>query len=350
MVAAPRTGAETQPMRSWRQGDAGPEVGDIQQRLIALGARIDPEELGGVFGASTDAAVRAFQGRRALSVDGQVGPDTWGQLVEAGWRLGDRQLYLRAPTMRGDDVRELQRKLNALGFDAGREDGMVGVQTDNAIREFQRNVGHNPDGIVGPETLLAVQRLRPPSGAPSRAVIREEETLRSMRDVLAGAIVAIDPAGEGADARAVFAIASSLADELAALGAKPAILRGEDEQPSASDRARTANELDASACLSIGLADESRRGSTPCCSYFGSTSTHSPMGKRLAELITAELAGMLGAIGRTQRLTAAILRETQMPAVRIEPLAVGDEELREPDLPARLAQAVATGLSAFFSG
>jgi len=252
--------------------------------------------------------------------------------------------------MRGDDVRELQRKLNALGFDAGREDGMLGAQTDTAIREFQRNVGRDPDGIVGPETMLAVDRLRPQSGAPSRAVVREEETLRSMRDGLAGAIIAIDPGGEGSEGRAVFAIASSLADELAALGAKPAILRGEYEQRSPSDRARTANELDAAACLSLGLADESRRGSTPCCSYFGSTSTHSPMGKRLAELITAELAGTLGTIGRTQRLTASILRETQMPAVRIEPLTAGADELLEPDLPGRLARAVAAGLSAFFSG
>ena len=30
-----------------------------------------------------------------------MGPDTWGQLVEAGYRLGDRTLYLRSPAFRG---------------------------------------------------------------------------------------------------------------------------------------------------------------------------------------------------------------------------------------------------------
>ena len=35
-------------------------------------------------------------------------------------------LYLRRPMLRGDDVAELQRQLNALGFDAGREDGILG--------------------------------------------------------------------------------------------------------------------------------------------------------------------------------------------------------------------------------
>ena len=114
-------------VRSFRLGDRGPEVHDIQQRLIALGGRVDPPELDGTFGPSTEAAVRTFQTERSLRVDGMVGPDTWGQLVEAGYRLGDRTLYLRSPLYGGDDVRALQRKLNVLGFDAGKLDGMFVV-------------------------------------------------------------------------------------------------------------------------------------------------------------------------------------------------------------------------------
>ncbi len=48
------------------------------------------------FGASTEEAVKAFQQRRGLPSDGMVGEDTWGELVEAGYRLGDRVLYLRS--------------------------------------------------------------------------------------------------------------------------------------------------------------------------------------------------------------------------------------------------------------
>ena len=92
-------------VRIFRLGDAGPEVGDIQERLFALGLAIDDAERGGRFGPSTDQAVRGFQQDRLLRVDGIVGPDTWGQLVEAGYRLGDRTLYLHSPMFRGDDVR-----------------------------------------------------------------------------------------------------------------------------------------------------------------------------------------------------------------------------------------------------
>ncbi len=106
-------------MHIFRLGDEGHEVLDIQQRLVSIGYPLSSAELTGRFGPDTLAAVRAFQADRSLREDGLVGPDTWMQLVEAGFRLGDRTLYLHAPHFRGDDVRTLQRKLNALGFDAG---------------------------------------------------------------------------------------------------------------------------------------------------------------------------------------------------------------------------------------
>ncbi len=67
--------------------------------------------------------------------------------------------------LRGDDVGDLQRRLNALGFHAGREDAIFGPETASALREFQRNAGLNPDGIAGP-------RRSTPSGvwAPLPAV------------------------------------------------------------------------------------------------------------------------------------------------------------------------------------
>ena len=93
------------------------------------------------FGAGTEAAVRAFQEPRGLRVDGICGDETWASLVEAGYRLGDRLLYHRAPMLRGDDVAELQRLLGGLGFDAGRVDGIFGPDTAAALVEFQRNAG-----------------------------------------------------------------------------------------------------------------------------------------------------------------------------------------------------------------
>jgi len=342
-------------VRVYRRGDDGPEVRDVQQRLVALGEPIDPAELEGRFGPTTEAAVRAFQERRDLRVDGLVGPDTWNQLVEAGFLLGDRTLYLHEPPFRGDDVRELQRKLNRLGFDAGREDGRHGPETDRAVREFQRNVGEEPDGVVGLHTLATIERMRPQLGAPSRALVREREELRRMRAALEGQVVAIDPAHgvEGAVLPGIrSAMARALADELTRLGAKPAILCDVEEDPEPVERARRANELDAGAFVSLQLGSGLPEAGGPTCSYFGSAGNHSPFGMRLAGLILQELEDEFGRRGRLQRLSTTVLRDTRMTAVQVEPLFVTNEAeaqlIADPLFGARVGRAVAAGVRRFF--
>jgi N-acetylmuramoyl-L-alanine amidase len=338
----------------FRLGDEGAEVLDIQQRLMALGWAIEPAELTGRFGPSTQAAVCAFQERRSLRVDGRVGGDTWAQLVEAGFQLGDRTLYIHAPYFRGDDVRGLQRKLNALGFDAGREDGVLGARTDRAVREFQRNVGDRDDGIVGLHTLATLERMRPIENAPSRALVREAEELRQMRASIEGQVIAIDPGHSAEDHQpdVHLAMARSLAEELAGLGAKPAILRDAGESPTDSDRASAANDLGAALCLSVHLGGGLPEGSGPTCSYFGSSTTYSPGGRLVAELILEELERAFARRGRLQRLTISMLRETRMPAVQIEPLFVTNEDeaslIADPAFPERVGLAVAAGVRRFF--
>jgi N-acetylmuramoyl-L-alanine amidase len=328
-------------VRIFRLGDAGPEVGDIQERLFALGLAIDDAERGGRFGPSTDQAVRGFQQDRLLRVDGIVGPDTWGQLVEAGYR--------------GDDVRTLQRKLNALGFDAGREDGLFGANCDRAFREFQRNVGEIPDGIAGLHALSMLERMRPQDSAPSRAMVREEEELRHMRAAIEGQAVAIEAGAASDDPNDVVthAIAGAIADELTAAGAKPVVV-GSEGSTMSSDRAREANEMGASMCISLHLASGLPEASGPTCSYFGSASTHSPAGMLLAQLILEELEAELGVRGRLQRLTGAMLRETRMPAVQVEPVfitnAVEAALLVDPEFGGRIGRAVAAGVRRFFQG
>jgi N-acetylmuramoyl-L-alanine amidase len=67
-----------------------------------------------------------------------------------------------------------------------------------------------------------------------------------------------------------------------------------------------------------------------------------------------ELEAELGFPGKLRALTIAPLRETRMPAVQVEPLTgTGELEkkmLRDPDLPSRVARAVAAGVGRFFSG
>ncbi|HYJ61384.1 MAG TPA: peptidoglycan-binding protein [Actinomycetota bacterium] len=319
-------------MRIFRPGDEGPEIRDIQDRLAALthDVREDPP---GVFGDATLAAVRRFQAARSLQVDGLVGPDTWGQLVEAGFLLGDRTLYLHAPHMRGDDVRGLQRKLNALGFDAGREDGVLGPVTDQAIREFQRNVGEPADGVVGLHTIETLERMRPVEDAASRAVVREGEEMRLLPPGLTGRTVAIDPGPAGAGVDPGLDVAHALAAAIEDTGGTAVLLRGEDQDPAAHDRALAANAAGASICVAFRIDGPPGPGT---CASFGNDRTHSPAGERLARMIAQELHASFGEPVRTQRLTVAMLRETSMPAVQVTPPAGAD--------PVGVAGAVAAGV------
>jgi N-acetylmuramoyl-L-alanine amidase len=341
-------------MRIYHVGDRGPEVTDIQSRLVSLGAVLDGAELDGTFGPSTEAAVRWFQRDRHLRVDGLVGPDTWEQLVEAGWQLGDRTLYHRAPMFRGDDARELQRMLNALGFDSGKEDGLYGPRTDAALRQFQRNVGDEPDGIVGPHTLSVLRRMRPLEAVPSRALVREREELEASRGPIEGRVIAVD-VGEDSNDDVNRHSALALVAALQAVGADARLLATADDAAAPSDRARLANEAGAAASITVELTTRDGEGDGgPVCSYFGSRTTHSPSGVVLAQLILEELEAELGLAGRLRPLTIAPLRETRMPAVQVEPLTgTGAQEqklLGDPDLPSRVARAVAAGVGRYFSG
>jgi len=336
-----------------RLGARGEAVRDVQHRLLAAGFHVDADELEGVYGASTESAVRAFQRARALPSDGILGPDTWEQLVETGYRLGDRTLYLRSPAFRGDDVRELQRLLNVLGFDAGKEDGIFGPKTDRGLREFQRNVASTADGIVGLETVRSIARYRPATEAASRAVVREGEAARGPGLAVAGALIAIDADRVDVDERDIsLEIGRALADRLGEVGARTTLLRNGSEPIPVAERVRRANSAEAATLISVavGTGQQVERGST--CFYYGTPSTHSPMGRRLAESIQEALVRELAVSdGGLHPRSSAILRETRMPAVRVEPAVASDPadagRLADPSFARTVAGAVLEGVLAF---
>ena len=181
-------------VRTFVLGDGAPRSATSSSGWSRSAPASTRAELDGAFGDVHRDRRPRFQERRNLRADGMVGPDTWGQLVEAGFQLGDRTLYLHAPSTRGDDVRALQRKLNGLGFDAGREDGRV-------------RPAHRPSRARVPAQRRRAGRRRrraahardaradaPRRGRRSRAVVREGEEMRLLpRPALAGRTVAIDP-------------------------------------------------------------------------------------------------------------------------------------------------------------
>lgn len=52
----------------------------------------------------------------------------------------------------GSDVRTLQTALTRAGYDPGPINGIFGAQTEQAVKQFQRVLGLQEDGIVGPKT------------------------------------------------------------------------------------------------------------------------------------------------------------------------------------------------------
>lgn len=69
--------------------------------------------------------------------------------------LGDSLLKVGS---RGADVVELQTKLNNLGYNVGKADGIFGPITKQGVINFQKEHGLAVDGIVGPITVKSLNK------------------------------------------------------------------------------------------------------------------------------------------------------------------------------------------------
>jgi N-acetylmuramoyl-L-alanine amidase len=290
-------------------GGHGEAVRDLQQRLAAFGSDVAPDDAG-LFGLGTESAVRAFQEARGLRVDGVVGRETWSTLVESGLSLGDRLLYFRRPMQRGDDVLDLQGRLNALGFHAGREDGIFGDATRQALAAFQRDAGLPPDGICGSTTVAALRRVGTMAEG-SVATVREREALRRAERQLAGRAVYV------AAAPGLAVLGEQVTRGLLEAGSRALLdTSGADDSLLASG----ANRFEAD--LFLGLRLGAAVGGH--CAYFASGRFRSEAGYAIAQAIHHELAGRLSRDVTMSGKTYAALRETRMAAVVCEVVPDGD--------------------------
>lgn len=68
----------------------------------------------------------------------------------------DRLLHFKDA---GDDVKNIQEALKQLGYDLSKygTDGLIGSETTAAIKAFQQAKGLSVDGVVGPDTVKALQ-------------------------------------------------------------------------------------------------------------------------------------------------------------------------------------------------
>jgi peptidoglycan hydrolase-like protein with peptidoglycan-binding domain len=134
-----------------KSGSTGEGVRTVQYLLRGQGETVAVD---GTFGPLTDAAVRRFQGAKALVVDGIVGDATWPELI-----------VTVATGATGDAVRAVQRQIRAR-IGQPTVDGIFGPVTDSLVRAFQGVAELTTDGVVGPLTWheLVVGHLGATSG------------------------------------------------------------------------------------------------------------------------------------------------------------------------------------------
>lgn len=128
-------------------GEQSDLVKKYQERLIALGYMSG--EADGNFGTGTQTAIKAFQSRNDLVVDGYLGPDTRTALdsdtaIPYAIRLGEQS----------DDVKNLQSLLVKYGYlPSGKDTGYFGELTKQAVANFQSRNGLTADGTAGAKTM-----------------------------------------------------------------------------------------------------------------------------------------------------------------------------------------------------
>lgn len=159
------------PERTLRLGAVGLDVMYVMQRLYDLKYynKIVDEK----FGSGMLNAVKAFQKKNGLAVDGVIGPATLKKLFSADALDADALSPAPAPEPlklplkkgdKGDEVKDVQQQLKDLGYDVGKVDGIFGKDTQAAVKLFQARNALTVDGKVGQRTLA---RLFSPDAVPA---------------------------------------------------------------------------------------------------------------------------------------------------------------------------------------
>jgi peptidoglycan hydrolase-like protein with peptidoglycan-binding domain len=135
-----------------QSGSTAPAVRDLQEALKALD--YNPGQIDGVFGATTEAAVKAFQQATGIAADGIVGKVTWINIDEA-----DQSEPVLKVGSTGLPVRRAQKRMSLVGYDVGGVDGRYGTATEAAVKKLQQQSGLTVDGVVGSQTWSIIDSL-----------------------------------------------------------------------------------------------------------------------------------------------------------------------------------------------
>ncbi|MCT1684439.1 N-acetylmuramoyl-L-alanine amidase [Corynebacterium appendicis] len=327
-------------------GDSSARVAEVRSTLARLGLLDDFEGDVGewnrrrfsqsemYFDEELSTTLKAFQQSRGILPSGEIDNITLRELRHASYTLGARALsYQPNQILVGDDVSQLQKQLQELGFYSGRIDGHFGPDTHAALTNYQLNYGIQDDGVCGPETLHALSLLGRRITGGSTQAIREREVVRMAGPRLTGKRVVIDPNidvenmtrihgpyGEITEEEILWDLASRVEARMIAAGMETIMSRPRGDNPSAKARADLANSFEADLMVSLLLDRyQNEKANGVATFYFGSEQGASSMtGEMLSGFIQREI------VARTQLgncynhgRTWELLRMTQMPSVEI---------------------------------
>ena len=147
-----------------RKGDKGDDVKLLQHRLNILGSQLTED---GVWGVQTDSAVRGYQYKAGLTVDGIVGPKTQAALIkdatlaraaEMGAYMVKHKWHYQDKTYRAKSAFDATRQLEHPGATCSHY--VSWILQDVGLLAPGKRISHDNGRVTGTGNLLGCQVIR----------------------------------------------------------------------------------------------------------------------------------------------------------------------------------------------
>ena len=147
-----------------RKGDTGAAIKLLQHRLNLVGSQLTED---GIWGVQTDSAVRGYQYKAGLTVDGVVGPKTQAALVrdailaraeELGKYLVKHKWHYQDKTYRAKSTFDATRKLEHPGATCSHY--VSWVLQDVGLLAAGKRISHDNGKVTGTGNLLGCQVIQ----------------------------------------------------------------------------------------------------------------------------------------------------------------------------------------------
>ncbi len=143
--------------RYYRAGDEGVDLIAVDFALAREGL-LPFDAVDDQFGLDTETALRSFQKKKGLVVDGIAGPGTLSQMASSALfpAVG---IDAYKESMTSETVGILQDILRTLGYFDHETTTYYGTITRTAVERFQHDQGLIADGVIGQETLYTLEAM-----------------------------------------------------------------------------------------------------------------------------------------------------------------------------------------------